>query len=94
MTSKTIEKVVHDQTQAFLNENKILYRFESGFTKNLTTGLCLSYLNNKIATSFESGVYRIVLRDLQKALDTISHEILINKKERVGFSKDVILWFK
>ena len=34
----------------------------------------------------------MILIDLQKAFDTINHEILINKY--LGFSKDVILWFK
>ena len=29
LISKIIEKVIHDQTQAFLDENKILYRFQS-----------------------------------------------------------------
>ena len=36
----------------------------------------------------------MILIDLQKAFDTINHEILINKTEYLGFSKDVILWFK
>ena len=95
LISKTIEKVIHDQTQAFLNENKILYRFQSGFRKNVSTDSCFSDLNNKIATGFESGLYTgIIIIDLQKAFDTINHEILINKMEYLGFSKDAILWFK
>ena len=49
--------VIHDQTQSFLNENKILYRFQSGFRKTFSTDSCLSYLNNKIVTGFESGLY-------------------------------------
>ena len=32
--------------------------------------------------------------DLQKAFDTFSHEILINKMECLEFSRDLILWFK
>ena len=36
----------------------------------------------------------MILIDLQKAFDTINHEILINKMEFLGFSKNVILWFK
>ena len=35
----------------------------------------------------------MILIDLQKTFDTI-HEIFINKIEFLGFSKDVILWFK
>ena len=36
----------------------------------------------------------MILIDLQKAFDTIDHEILFNKLEFLGFSKNVILWFK
>ena len=79
----------------FLDENKILYRFQSGFRKHFFTDWCLSYLNNKIATGFESDLHTgMILTDLQKAFDTINHEILIDKMKFLGFSKDVILWFK
>ena len=79
LISKIIEKVIHDQTQEFLDANKILYKFQSGFRKGYSTDSCLSYLNNKIATGFESGLHTgMVLIDLQKAFDTINHEILIN----------------
>ena len=95
MISKIIEKVIHEQTQAFLDENKILYRFQSEFKKHFSTHSRLSYLNNKIAAGFESGLHTgRILIDLQRALDTINHEILINKIEFLGFSKDVLLWFK
>ena len=87
--------MVHDQTQAFLDENKILYKFQSGFRRNFSTDSYLSYLSNKIASGFESGLHTgMILTDLQKAFDTIDHEILINKLEFLGFSKNVILWFE
>ena len=95
LISKTIEKVIHDQTQAFLDENKILYRFQSGFRKHFSTDLCLSYLNNKIGTGFESGLHTgMIIIDLQKAFDTINHKILVNKMKFLGLSENVILWFK
>ena len=81
--------------QKQLDESKILYRFQSGFRKYFSTDSCLSYVNNKITTGFESGLHTgMMLTDLQKAFDTINHKILINKIEFLGFSKDVIVWFK
>ena len=95
LISKIIEKVIHDQTQAFLDENIILYRFQSRFRKHFSTDSCLSYLNNKIATGFKSGLHTgMILIDLQKAFNTINHKILKNKMEFLGFSQNVILSFK
>ena len=36
----------------------------------------------------------MILIHLQKAFDTINHEMLINEMEFLGFSNNVILWFK
>ena len=71
MISKIIEKVIHDQTQKFLNTSKILYKFQSGFRNGYSTDSYLSYLKNKIATGFEFGLHiGMILIDLQKAFDT------------------------
>ena len=65
--SKVFERVVHDQTQAFLEGNKLFYEFQSGFRKNHSTNFCLSYLNDKITRGFDSGQYTgMILIDLQK----------------------------
>ena len=56
---------------------------------------CLSYLNNKITTGFESGLFTgMILIDLQKAFDTINHDILIKKMTFLGFSEETTNWFK
>ena len=95
LISKIIEKVIHAQTQKYLDDYNILYRYQSGFRKSYSTDSCLSYLNNKIATGFESGLYTgMILIDLQKAFDTINHDILISKLKHLGFSKEATLWFK
>ena len=95
LISKIIEKVIHDQTQKYLDDYNILYRYQSGFRKSYSTDSCLSYLNNKIATGFESGLYTgLILIDLQKAFDTINHDTLISKMKHLGFSKEATLWFK
>ena len=84
---KIIEKIIHDQTQNFLDKNNVIYRYQSGFRKFYSTDSCLSYLNNKIATGFESGRFTgMILIDLQKAFDTMNHDILIKKMTFLGFS--------
>ena len=69
--------------------------FSQNLEKFFSSGSCLMYLSNKIATGFESGLYTSMIRtDLQKTLGAFNHEILINKTECLGFSKDIILWFE
>ena len=95
LVSKITEKVIHDQTQSFLIKSDIIYRHQSGFRKFFSTNSCLSYLNNKIATGFESGLYTsMILIDSQKAFDTVNHDILLNKMDFIGFSEDTTKWFK
>ena len=36
----------------------------------------------------------MILIDLQKAFDTIDHQILLKKMKYLGFSKNTITWFK
>ena len=95
LLSKVIEKVVHDQTQDFLSENKLLFEYQSGFRTNHSTEFALTFLSDKILQGFDNGLLTgMILIDLQKAFDTIDHEILFQKMVQIKFSKEVISWFK
>ena len=60
--------------------NKILYKFQSGFRKNHSANICLSYLTDKTTNGFNSGLLTgMTLTDLQKAFDTIDHYILLQR---------------
>ena len=73
-----------------INNNNI-YCYQSGFSKFHSTDTCLSYLNNKILKGIDCG---LILVALQKALDTIDHEILLEKMVHLQFSTQSIRWFK
>ena len=94
LISKVIEKVIHDQTSAFLISRNLLYNYQSGFRKNHSTDFCLSFLNDKILKCFDQGLITgMILIDLQKAFDTIDHDILLQNLYAICFSKHSVNWF-
>ena len=95
LISKVIERIVYDHVYNFLLQNSILYNYQSGFRKNHSTNLCLSFLNDKILKGFDEGLFTgIILIDLQKAFDTIKHQILLGKLNAIVFSEKTMAWFK
>ena len=95
IVSKIIEKVIHDKTMNYLTNNNVRYRYESGFRKKHSTDTSLAYLTDKILTGFDSGLLtRMILIDLQKAFDTINHDILLKKMCDLRFSDRSINWFQ
>ena len=77
------------------NVKKTLYKFKSGFPKFHSTDSCLSYLQDKVAKGFDSGLLSgMILINLQKAFGTIDHKMLIKKMKYMGFSKNVTKCFK
>ena len=95
LISKLIEKIIHQQTQKYLSDHNILYKYQSGFRTNHSTDTCLSYLNDKILKGFDEGkITGMILIDLQKAFDTIDHKVLLGKLVYLGFSESAISWFK
>ena len=95
LLSKVFERVVLNQTEEFLSLNKVLYDYQSGFRKNHSTDTCPSFLNDKILKGFDDGlVTGMILIDLQKAFDTINHDILLKKLSIIGFSDHTVKWFQ
>ena len=56
---------------------------------------CLSYLSDKIMQAFEKGMFTgMILIDLQKAFDTVDHDIFLEKMKHLAFSDSTIFWFR
>lgn len=93
--SKIIEKVVFEQVDSYLTTHNLLYEFQSGFRKSYSTDTCLLYLTDFIKKEIDEGNYcGMILLDLQKAFDTVNHDILLNKLMAMGFNKASIQWIQ
>ncbi len=94
--SKVLEKAVLIQLQSFLNNNYLFEVFQSGFREHHNTESALLKVLNYILLAVDSGDTSIlVLIDLSAAFDTIDHEILIARLERVVEIRGTVLnWFK
>ena len=69
------------QTNDYLNENNILYKYQSGFRTKHSTDTCLSVLNDKVLAGIDDGMLTgMILIDLQKAFDTIDNAIFFSQK--------------
>ena len=72
---------------------KIYYNYKSGFRGNHSTNL--SFLTDKVLKGFDEDLSTgMILIDLQKAFDTIDHEILLQKLKAIKFSTSTIKWFQ
>ena len=95
VVSKLLEKAVYVQLESYLTENNLLYNLQSGFRGSYSTDTCLTYLTDHIRSQMSAGNYTgMVLLDLQKAFDTVDHEILLNKLQAMGIHELSVNWFR
>ena len=95
MSLKFLKRLFIARHRDYLDKHNILYKYQSGFRTKHSTDTCLTLLNNKILNGNDKGLLTgMILIDLQKAFDTIDHEIFLMKLECIGFDKTTILWYK
>ena len=93
VVSKILERAVYTQLEDYLVKKKLLFDFQSGFRSNFSTDSCLTYLTDYIKTQTSKGLYTgMLMLDLQKAFDTVDHEILCKKLKAMGIKS--VDWFR
>ena len=71
---------------SFLEENKLIYNQQFGFRSNYSTEHALINLTEYIKNLLDSGnIVCGLFIDLEKACDTVNHEILCQKLIYYGF---------
>jgi len=93
--SKVFERVVFNQLNTYLVHNKLLFELQSGFREKFSTDTCLIHLHDYIRLECDKGHYTgMVLLDLQKAFDTVNHDILVLKLKALGVDEISLQWFR
>ena len=83
--SKLFEKLTYTRMYSFLNNNNLIYEKQFGF-RAYSVNHALISTTELIKSQLEHGNYVAgIFIELEKAFDTVNHEILIQKLFHYGF---------
>ena len=85
--SKIFEKLIYKRIYFYLDQKKLIYSKQFGFRANYSTNHAIISLTEHIRKLLDKGEYVCgVFVDLEKAFDTVHHEILCEKIKAYGLA--------
>ena len=93
--SKIFEQEIFQQLYKYMNENNLISKFQSGFRPGYSTLSALIQMCDAWFNNMDNGeLTGVVFLDIQKAFDSIDHNILLDKLKFYGISQMEFKWFQ
>ena len=84
---------MHDCLSAYLNENNLLHKTQSGFQSQHSCETALVHMIDSWLNAMDNGqMVGVVLVDFKKAFDLVDHQILLSKLELYGINNEALMW--
>lgn len=92
--SKMLDKLVYLQISNFVEENNILYKYQSGYRSMFSTQTALIRITDDIRLAMDKKhVTILMLLDFSRAFDCVNHSLLITILKSYNLHLGVVNWF-
>ena len=95
--SKILERVVASQTINYLTDNDLMSKLQSAYRRfhSTETALLRACINDILLALDSRQKVVLVLLDLPSAVDTIDHDVLLDRlRSRYGIKRTALNWFR